>query len=80
MPIQVQIFFFMRDSLILVRDDENTLGLYQISDKGLEHNIAGKNPLETKKMEVMEEGFIQDYMNRILDGRLDAENKTYKEP
>ncbi|CAM4387935.1 LTA synthase family protein [Zobellia nedashkovskayae] len=73
-------FLFMRDSLIMVRDDENTLGLYQISDKGLEHNIAGKNPLETKKMEVMEEGFIQDYMNRILDGRLDAENKTYKEP
>ncbi|WP_252729886.1 LTA synthase family protein [Zobellia uliginosa] len=73
-------FLFMRDSLILVRDDENTLGLYQNLDKGLEHNIADKYPLETKKMEVMEEGFVQDYMNRILDGNLDAENKETKEP
>ncbi len=73
-------FLFMRDSLIVVRDDENTLGLYQISDKALENNIADKNPLKTKKMDEMAKGFVQDYMNRILDGHLDVENIQTKEP
>ncbi|MBU3025698.1 LTA synthase family protein [Zobellia galactanivorans] len=72
-------FLFMRDSLIVVRNDENTLGLYDIKDKGLINNIAKKNPFKTKKMEEMTKGFIQDYMNRILDGRLDAENSTETE-
>lgn len=72
-------FLFLRDSLILVRDDEKTIGLYNLVDKGLEKNIATKNKLETQKMETMAKGFVQDYMNRVVEGRLDADSRPVKE-
>ena len=71
-------FLFLRDSLIVVRDDEKTIGLYDLKDKGLENNIANKNKLQTQKMENMAKGFVQDYMNRIVDGRLDADYRPSK--
>lgn len=67
-------FLFLRDSLIIVKDDEKTIGLYNIEDKGLEYNMASENKEETQKMEIMAKGFIQDYMNRIVEGRLDVDS------
>ena len=63
----------------MVRDDEKTIGLYDLVDKGLEKNIAKENKLETQKMETMAKGFVQDYMNRIIEGRLDVDARAIKE-
>jgi len=65
---------FMRDSLIGLFDTEETLGLFKIEDKGLSNNLKKNNPEAMKKMELMARGFEQDYMNRIIDGRLSAES------
>ncbi|MBM1107306.1 sulfatase-like hydrolase/transferase [Aurantibacter crassamenti] len=67
---------FMRDSLIGVFTNDNTLGFYDISDKGLTNNLKSEPTENMQQIEQMARGFEQDYMNRIIDGHLSAEEST----
>jgi len=53
--------------------------VYNASDKGLENNLMNQltNP-EVAKLQQKMEMFIQDYMNRIIDGNLSYESETLK--
>lgn len=65
-------FQFMNKGLICSMDDKNILGYYDIEDKGLKNNLKENT---TKEMEVLGQkakGFVQDYMNRIIDNKLSA--------
>lgn len=66
---------FMRDSLIGVFAEEKTIGLYEIGDKGLTKNLKPTHTEAMQQMEQMARGFEQDYMNRIIDGRLNVDEK-----
>lgn len=64
---------FLRDNLIYMGNDDKALGLYHMEDKGLTHNLMSEKKEETEQMKGMANGFMQDYMNRIIEGRLDVE-------
>ena len=65
---------FLRDSLIGVFAQDETLGLYKIDDKGLTNNLKSDHTKAMQQIEEMARGFEQDYMNRIIDGRLSSDN------
>lgn len=72
-------YFIMDDKTIIVSDGDNVKGVYNASDKGLENNLMNQltNP-EVAKLQQKMEMFIQDYMNRIIDGNLSYESETLK--
>ncbi len=57
---------FLKDSLIYMGNEDKALGLYHIKDKGLTHNLMPEKEKETGQMKAMANGFMQDYMNRIM--------------
>lgn len=70
----------MRDSLITaLGDDGKAVGIYKSSDKTLSTNLKAEKENEMKEMEQMANGFEQDYMNRIIDGRLSADKMPKEE-
>ena len=64
---------FLKDSLIYMGNEDKALGLYHMEDKGLTHNLMSEKERETEQMKAMANGFMQDYMNRIIEGRLDVQ-------
>ncbi|MFK5973737.1 MAG: sulfatase-like hydrolase/transferase [Flavobacteriaceae bacterium] len=64
---------FLKDSLIYMGNEDKALGLYHMADKGLTHNLMSEKERETEQMKAMANGFMQDYMNRIIEGRLDVQ-------
>lgn len=70
---------FMRDSLItILSDDGKAQGFYDISDKGLSQNLISNKTDEMQHIEQKANGFLQDYMNRVIDGRLGAKSQSPK--
>ena len=65
-------FQFMNDGLICSMDDKKTLGFYDIDDKGLENKLNDSPTNEMLLLEQKAKGFVQDYMNRIIDKNLSA--------
>ena len=65
-------FQFMNEGLICSMDDKKILGYYDIEDKGLENNLKEHTTQEMKVLGQKAKGFVQDYMNRIIDNKLSA--------
>lgn len=64
-------FHFQSDSLIYVMDENRKrVGFYEADDYGLENKIKGDLTMKMLKVEEKAKGFVQDYMNRIVDRRL----------
>ena len=52
-------------------DGKNITGYYDIKDKGLEHNLIDKKTPEMEKVGEACKAFVQDYMEKIIDQKLD---------
>ena len=56
---------------VLQFDGQKAVGLYNYQqDKLLKHNLTGQLPAIQKPMEIQVKGFIQQYMNRMLDDKM----------
>ena len=62
---------FMIGNYIYLFDGKNVTGLYHIKDLGLENNFLGKlKTPETALGELKAKGWYQDYMNRVINKKL----------
>ncbi|MBD3723572.1 MAG: sulfatase-like hydrolase/transferase [Flavobacteriaceae bacterium] len=52
-------------------DGKHVIGYYDINDKGLEHNLINKKTPEMEKVGEACKAFVQDYMEKIIDQKLD---------
>ncbi len=66
-------YLFMRDSLICNMNDKEILGFYSMDDKALSKNLIDNKTEKMKEVEQMAKGFLQDYMNRVIDNKLSAQ-------
>ena len=61
---------FQMDNYICIFDGEKATGFYDISDKGLEHNLISNRNAEMSKIEDICKAYIKDYYDRIIDKKL----------
>jgi phosphoglycerol transferase MdoB-like AlkP superfamily enzyme len=65
------VYQYMSGNYICTFDGKKAVGFYAKADKNMEHNlIAQRNP-EMDLLEVKVKCFVQDYMNRIVERRLE---------
>lgn len=62
---------YMSGDYICTFDGKKVVGFYAKSDKGMEHNLISKRTPEMDVLEIKVKSFVQDYMNRIVEKRLD---------
>lgn len=62
----------MSENYICVFDGQKAIGFYAKPDKGLEHNLIANRNAEMDLLELRCKAFIQDYMERIVDKRLET--------
>jgi phosphoglycerol transferase MdoB-like AlkP superfamily enzyme len=67
------VFHFIKGNYTLVFDGNKTIGIYDIKDDTLEHNLINSKTDEITTLEKDCKAYIQDYMNRILDKKLAVE-------
>ncbi len=66
---------YLQDEYItLLSNQDKVIGLYDINDKGLTKNLLSSKKEKSNEMGKIAKAFVQDYMNRIVDGRLSAES------
>lgn len=63
-------YMFQQGNYICTFDGKQTLGFYDINDKGLEHNLIDKKNKEMEAVETACKAFLQDYFERIIDKKL----------
>lgn len=61
----------MSGNYICTFDGEKTVGFYNKEDKELKHNLIGHRNAEMNLLEKRCKAFLQDYMERIIDKKLD---------
>lgn len=61
---------FMKGNYICTFDGKQVIGFYDINDKALEKNLIKNRTPEMDSLEVQCKAFYQDYMNRIIDKKL----------
>ena len=64
------IYQYSRGNYICTFDGKNVLGFYDKNDKGLKVNLIKNRNLEMNNLELSCKAFIQDYMNRVMDKKL----------
>lgn len=64
------LYQYMSGDYICTFDGKKAVGFYHKDDKGMEHNLIAKRTPEMDVLEVKVKAFIQDYMNRIVDKKL----------
>lgn len=63
---------FMIGNYIYLFDGKNFTGIYDLKDLGYEKNLLGKiNTPEIKMGQLKAKGWYQDYMNRVINRKLD---------
>lgn len=62
---------YMSGDYICTFDGKKVVGFYAKADKGMEHNLISKRTPEMDVLEIKVKSFVQDYMNRIVEKRLD---------
>ncbi|MBC7642776.1 MAG: LTA synthase family protein, partial [Flavobacterium sp.] len=62
---------FLKGNYICTFDGKKATGFYNIRDKGLIQNLITKRNSEMNDLELECKCFYQDYMNRIIDKKLD---------
>ena len=65
------VYHFSMGDFILVFDGDNVIGVYDINDLRLENNLIGESKINYSKEELYLKAFFQDYMDRIIDNKLD---------
>ena len=65
------VYHFSMGDFILVFDGDNVIGVYDINDLRLENNLIGESEINYSKEELYLKAFFQDYMDRIIDNKLD---------
>ena len=66
-------YVFMKDDLICSFDDEKVLGVYEGKDLGLKQRVGDLKQKKAAKIKREAMGIVQDYMNRIVQNKLNAE-------
>lgn len=65
------IYQFAKGNYICTFDGKKALGFYGKEDKALKNNLIKKRNAEMDEMELNCKAFIQDYMERVVDKKLD---------
>ena len=65
------IYQFSRGNYICTFDGKIALGFYDKNDKALKHNLIKNRNAEMNDIELNCKAFIQDYMERVVDKKLD---------
>jgi hypothetical protein len=60
----------------LVFDGNEVIGVYDINDYWLENNIINNKTIDFSNEETYLKAFIQDYMDRIIDKKLNYFNSS----
>ena len=63
-------YFMMNDEYIIVSNGANIKGVYNSNDRDLENNIIDNSNKKMVELSLKFKMFIQDYMNRIVDGNM----------
>ena len=64
------LYQYMSGDYICTFDGKKAVGFYAKDDKGMQHNLISKRTPEMDVLEIKVKAFIQDYMDRIVDKRL----------
>ncbi|MEE9364905.1 MAG: sulfatase-like hydrolase/transferase [Cellulophaga sp.] len=64
------LYNFMQGNYICIFDGEKAIGFYDIEDKNLTNNLIGNRTPEMESVETSCKAFIQDYMRRIIDRKM----------
>ena len=70
------VYHFTMDNYTLVFDGNEVIGVYDIEDYWLENNIINDTNIDFSKEEIYLKAFIQDYMDRIIDRKLNYFNSS----
>ncbi|MGK4568086.1 LTA synthase family protein [Flavobacterium sp. 3HN19-14] len=62
---------FFSGDYICTFDGKKAIGFYAKDDKALQNNLIGQRNAEMNLLETLCKAFIQDYMERVMDKRLD---------
>ena len=65
------VYQYVSGDHVLQFDGEQTIGLYRLDDYRMEHNLAGRQPVQ-QPMEQQVKAIIQQYMERMIDNQLVA--------
>ncbi|WP_026978101.1 LTA synthase family protein [Flavobacterium tegetincola] len=65
------LYQYMSGNYICTFDGKKVVGFYDKDDKGMLNNLISKRTPEMEILEIKVKSFIQDYMNRIVDKKLD---------
>ena len=65
------VYQFMSGRYICAFDGKKAVGFYAKNDKGMDKNLIKNRNAEMDLLELRCKAFIQDYMERIIDKRLD---------
>lgn len=65
------VYQYMSGNYICTFDGKKAVGFYAKADKNMEHNLISQRNPEMDLLEVKVKCFVQDYMNRIVERRLE---------
>ena len=65
------VYQFMRGDYICTFDGKQAIGFFDKNDKGLTKNLIGKRNKKMNDVEIACKAFLQNYMNTIIDKKLD---------
>ena len=65
------VYQFMRGDYICTFDGKQAIGFFDKNDKGLTKNLIGKRNQKMNDVEIACKAFLQNYMNTIIDKKLD---------
>ncbi len=71
MKYSANLYQFMSGNYICTFDGKKAVGFYDKSDKGMERNLIAQRNKEMDLLELKCKAFLQDYMERVIDKRLD---------
>lgn len=69
------LFQYMSGDYICTFDGKKVVGFYAKDDKAMQHNLISKRTPEMDVLEIKVKSFVQDYMNRIVDKKLDSQKQ-----
>ena len=67
------LYQYMSGDYICTFDGKKAVGFYAKQDKAMLHNLITKRTPEMDVLEIKVKAFVQDYMNRIIDKKLDGQ-------
>ncbi len=69
------LYQYMSGDYICTFDGKKVVGFYAKDDKAMQHNLISKRTPEMDVLEIKVKSFVQDYMNRIVDKKLDSQKQ-----